>query len=319
VALTLIVSGSESVSALAQSTDYPSHIIRMIIPYPPGGAGDIVGRLMSPKLGENLGQTIVIDNRGGGAQVIASDATAKAVPDGYTVFLASTTHAINPGLKKGELPYDTLKDFTPITLVASSPLVFVAHPSLGVNSIQQLVARAKAEPGTINFGSSGPGTGGHLAVELLKYMAGVNMTHVPYKGAAPALNDLLGGQVQLVCTSPLPAMPFVKSGKLKALGVTSTQRSHLWPDIPTVAESGYPGYQSTLWYALMGPAKLPQAVIDKLHAAAVKTLKAPALQQQYAEQGAEVIANTPQQLDAFLRDEISRWTTLIQKANISES
>jgi tripartite-type tricarboxylate transporter receptor subunit TctC len=183
----------------AQASQFPTRAIRMIIPYPPGGAGDIVGRLIGAKVTQNLGQPIVIDNKGGGAQVIATEATAHAAPDGYTIFLASTTHSINPALRK--LPYGTLADFTPITLVASSPSVFVVHPSLGVTTIQELVAIAKAAPGTINYGSSGPGTGGHLAVELLKSMANIDMTHVPCKGAAPALTDLLAGQVQVVCTS----------------------------------------------------------------------------------------------------------------------
>jgi tripartite-type tricarboxylate transporter receptor subunit TctC len=301
----------------AQTKDYPNRAVRLIIPYPPGGAGDIVGRLLGARLGEVLGQAIVIDNKGGGAQLIATDAAAKAAPDGYTLFLCSTTHTINPGLRK-DLPYDTLADFTPITLVASSPLVFVAHPSLGVSNIKELVAKAKAQPGRINYGSSGPGTGGHLAVELLKSMAGIDLTHVPYKGAGPALTDLLGGQVQIVCTSPLPAMPHVKSGQLRSLALTSTARSAIWPDIPTVAESGYPGYQATLWYALLAPAHVPPPIVQTVYDAAVKALKAPATKEQLRIQGAEAIGNTPKELDAFLRDELDRWTKLIERAHIKE-
>jgi tripartite-type tricarboxylate transporter receptor subunit TctC len=296
---------------------FPSHPVKLIIPYPPGGAGDIVGRLLGVRLGSILGQTVVVDNRGGGAQVIATELTAHAPPDGYTVFLASTTHAINPSLRK--LPYDTLADFTPITLVASSPLVFVAHPSLGVSTIQELVAKAKQEPGKINYGSSGPGTGGHLSVELLKSMAGIDLVHVPYKGAAPALTDLIAGQVQLVCTSPLPAMPYVKAGKLRALALTSTKRSPMWPDIPTVAESGYPGYQSTLWYALLAPAHLPPQVAATLHDAAVKALRTPQLEEQLRVQGAEAIGDSPQELQAFLREEIDRWGSVIRNAHITST
>jgi tripartite-type tricarboxylate transporter receptor subunit TctC len=301
----------------ARADGFPSHPVKLVIPYPPGGAGDIIGRLLGVRLGTILGQTIVVDNRGGGAQVIATELAARSAPDGYTIFLASTTHAINPSLRK--LPYDTLDDFTPLTLVASSPLVFVAHPSLGVSTIQELVAKAKKEPGKINYGSSGPGTGGHLSVELLKSMAGIDLVHVPYKGAAPALTDLIAGQVQLVCTSPLPAMPHVKSGKLRALAVTSLKRSPLWPDIPTVAESGYPKYQSTLWYALLAPAHLPPGVAATLHDAAVKALHMPALEEQLRMQGAEAIGDTPRALQAFLREEIDRWGSVIHNAHIKST
>lgn len=301
--------------ARAEAGGFPNAPIRMIIPYPPGGAGDIVGRLLGVKMGSILNQSVVIDNRGGGAQVIATELTAHAPPDGYTVFLASTTHSINPALRK--LPYDTFRDFTPITLTASSPLVFVAHPSLGVSTIQQLVAKAKAEPGKINYGSSGPGTGGHLSVELLKSMAGIDMMHIPYKGAAPALTDLLAGRVQIVCTSPLPAMPHVTEGRLRALALTSLKRSALWPDLPTVAESGYPTYQSTLWYALLGPAHLAPDVVTTLHDAAVRALRSPDVLEQLRKQGVEVIGDTPAELDAFLHEEVDRWTRLIKTAHIT--
>ena len=209
-AIRLALLGLAGVTGNVAAADvYPQRSIRLIVPYPAGGAGDIVGRMLSSRLGENLGQQIVIDNRGGGAQLIATEIAAKAPADGYTLLLASATHSINPGLQK-KLPYDTLRDFSSITLVTSSPLVFIANPALGVGTIQELVAAAKAQPGRINYASSGPGTGGHLAVELLSWMAGIKLTHVPYKGAAPALVDLIGGQVQVMCTSPLPAMPHVK-------------------------------------------------------------------------------------------------------------
>ena len=289
--------------------------LRMIVPYPPGGAGDIVARLLINRFSQAVNQPVVVDNRGGGAQVIASDLAAKAKPDGYTLFLASTTHSINPSLIK-QLPYDSLKDFSPISLVASSPLVWVVHPSVGVSTIPELVAKARAKPGSINYGSAGPGSGGHLAVELLKSMSGVQMTHVPYKGAAPALNDLLSGQIQVVCTSPLPAMPHVKSGGLKALAMTSAKRTILAPDIPTVAESGYPDYQATLWYALMVQASVPQAVQAKLYDAVIKTLKGSDTADQFKAQGADVAAYTPQMTNAFIRSEMQRWATLIAQAQI---
>jgi tripartite-type tricarboxylate transporter receptor subunit TctC len=293
---------------------YPQRALRLIVPYPPGGAGDIVGRMLGSKLGDAMGQQIVIDNRPGGGQLIATQLAAKAAPDGYTLFLASATHGINPGLLK-KLPYDSIKDFAAITLVADSPLIFIAHPSLGVNSIKDLIAQAKSRPGRINYASSGPGTGGHLSVELLKWMTGIDLTHVPYKGAGPALTDLIGGQVQMMCTSPLPALPHVKSGRLVALAMTSRARSRAAPDIPTVAET-VPGYESTLWYALLAPANTPPAVISRLHAETVKILKLPGVTEQLLAQGADPIGNNPQELTKFLHTEIERWTKVIQQANI---
>jgi tripartite-type tricarboxylate transporter receptor subunit TctC len=294
---------------------YPQHAIRLLIPYPPGGAGDIVGRLVSTPLGQGLGQQIVIDNRGGGAQLIATELAAKAPPDGYTLFLASATHSINPGLQK-KLPYDTVKDFTSITMVANSPLVFVANQSLGVSSIKELVTAAKAQPGRIAYASSGPGTGGHLAVELLSWLAGIKFTHVPYKGAAPALIDVIGGQVQFMCTSPLPAMPHVKSGKLRALAMTGARRSPSAPDIPTVAEAGFKGYETGLWYALLAPAGTPRAIVSRVHDQTVKVVKSPNVTEQLLAQGAEPVGNTPQELDAYIKAEIDRWTKVIAQANI---
>ena len=294
--------------------NYPSKAVRLIVPYPPGGAGDIVGRMLSARLTEAFGQQVVVDNRPGGAQIIATQMTAKAAPDGYTLFLASATHGINPGLLK-KLPYDSIKDFAPITLVADSPLLFIAHPSLGVHSIKELVAQAKARPGRINYASSGPGTGGHLSVELLKWMTGIDLVHVPYKGAGPALTDLIGGQVQMMCTSPLPSLPHVKSGRLVALAMTSRARSRAAPDIPTVAET-IPGYESTLWYALLAPAATPPAIIKRIYEETTRILKQPDVTEQLLAQGADSIGNSPQELEKFLRTEIERWTKVIRQANI---
>jgi tripartite-type tricarboxylate transporter receptor subunit TctC len=300
----------------AAEASYPQRAIRLIIPYPPGGAGDIVGRLLAPRLTEALGQQVVVDNRGGGGQIIATEMTAKAPPDGHTLFLSSATHSINPGLRRGKLPYDTLKDFAPITLVAESPLVFIAHPALGVGSIKELIAAARAKPGAINYASSGPGTGGHLSVELLKFMTGVDVVHVPYKGAGPALIDLVGGQVQMMCTSPLPAMPHVKAGRLKALAMTSRERSRAAPEVPTVAEQIGSNYESSLWYALLAPARTPQPIIRRVHAETVKILKLPDLSAQLLAQGAEPVGNSPQELSKFIAEEIRRWTAVIEQANI---
>jgi len=295
---------------------YPQRAIRLIVPYPPGGAGDIVGRLLGGRLTEALGQQVVVDNRGGGGQIIATEITAKAPPDGHTLFLASATHGINPGLRRGKLPYDTRQDFAPITLVAESPLVFVAHPALGVRTIKELVEAAKARPGRINYASSGPGTGGHLSVELLKVQTGIDLVHVPYKGAAPALTDLVAGQVQVMCTSPLPALPHVKTGRLRALAMTGRARSRAAPDLPTVAEQIAVRYESSLWYALMAPARTPPAVVNRLHAATVKELKSPELSQPLLALGAEPVGNSPRELAGFISQEIDRWTRVIEQANI---
>lgn len=304
-----------AVAGQAQAVEqYPQRPVRLIIPYPPGGAGDIVGRMLGGSLVAAFGQQVVNDNRGGGGQIIATQIAANAPPDGYTLFLASATHAINPALRKN-LPYDTLKDFAPITLVAQSPLVFVAHPSLKAASIKELIALAKAQPGRINYASSGPGTGGHMSVELLKSLTGIDLVHIPYKGAGPALIDVVAGQVQIICTSPLPAMPHVKSGRLRALAMTSLARSPAYPDVPTVAET-VPGYQSTLWYALLAPKGTPQPIIKRVHADAVKALAAPQMREQLLALGATPVGDSPQELQNFVRDEIARWTKLVRQAHI---
>jgi len=303
-----------AVSAAPAADTYPQRPVRLIIPYPPGGAGDIVGRMLATSLSAGLGQQMVNDNRGGGGQVIASQIAAGAPPDGYTLFLASATHSINPALRNN-LPYDTLKDFVPITLVAESPLVFVAHPSLKVGSIRELIAAAKAQPGRINYASSGPGSGGHMSVELLQSLTGINVVHIPYKGAGPALVDVVAGQVQIICTSPLPSMPHVKSGRLRALGMTSLARSPAYPDIPAVSET-VPGYQSTLWYALLAPAKTPPAIIKRVHDETLKSLAAPQMREQMLALGATPVGNSPQELQIFISKEIQMWTRLVKQANI---
>jgi tripartite-type tricarboxylate transporter receptor subunit TctC len=303
-----------AMSAAPAADTYPQRPVRLIIPYPPGGAGDIVGRMLATSLSAGLGQQMVNDNRGGGGQVIASQIAAGAPPDGYTLFLASATHSINPALRNN-LPYDTLKDFVPITLVAESPLVFVAHPSLKVGSIRELIAAAKAQPGRINYASSGPGSGGHMSVELLQSLTGINVVHIPYKGAGPALVDVVAGQVQIICTSPLPSMPHVKSGRLRALGMTSLARSPAYPDIPAVSET-VPGYQSTLWYALLAPAKTPPAIIKRVHDETLKSLAAPQMREQMLALGATPVGNSPQELQIFISKEIQMWTRLVKQANI---
>jgi tripartite-type tricarboxylate transporter receptor subunit TctC len=302
-------------AAMSRADTYPQRAVRLIVPYPPGGAGDIVGRLLAVKLTESLGQQVVIDNRGGGAQVIATQIAATAPRDGYTLFLASATHSVNAALRKN-LPYDSRKDFAPITLIAQSPLVFVAHPSLGVSNMKELIAAARAKPGRINYASSGPGTGGHMSVELLRSMTGIDVVHVPYKGAAPALVDLIAGQVQMMCTSPLPSMPHVKAGKLRAVGMTSLKRASFAPDIPAVAET-LPGFQTTLWYAVLAPAGTPQNILTRVYDEIVRIVRAKDFGQQLESQGAEAVASTPQELRNFIDAEIAQWTKLQKQAKIT--
>jgi tripartite-type tricarboxylate transporter receptor subunit TctC len=300
---------------LAADGRYPQRSVRMIVPYPPGGAGDIVGRMLSAKLTETLGQQVVVDNRGGGGQVIATQLAAIAPPDGHTLFLASATHSVNAALRKN-LPYDTLKDFAPITLVAQSPLVFAAHPSLGVSSIKELISAARAKPGRINYASSGPGTGGHMSVELLKSITGVDLVHIPYKGAGPALTDVIAGQIQMMCTSPLAAMPHVKSGRLRALAMTGPKRSTFAPEVPTVAET-LPGFETTLWYALLAPAGTPQAIVRRTHDDTVKIVRSKEFTQQLEAQGAEPVGNSPQELHKFIQAEIAQWSRVATQARIT--
>jgi len=294
---------------------YPQRAVRVIIPFPPAGAGDILGRMLTARLTETFGQQFVNDNRPGGGQVIATELAARANPDGHTLFLASATHAINPALLK-KLPYDSVKDFSFITLVADSPLLCVANPGLGANNLKELVAIAKSKPGRINYATSGPGTGGHLAVELIKYNAGIDMVHVPYKGAGPALTDVIGGQVQFMCTSPLAVLPHTKSGRLRAIAMTSSKRSRAAPEIPTVAEQGFPGYQASLWYQMLAPANTQESILARLHTEITRVLKSPNFIEQLAAQGGEPMGGTPQEARRFTQAEIERWLNLIGKTNI---
>lgn len=300
----------------AAAQTYPTKPIRMVIAFPPGGSADLLARMLGPRLAEALGQPVIIDNRPGGRQLIASELVAKSVPDGYTLFLQGTAHVTNPGLLK-KLPYNTIRDFTPITMFMESPLVFVINPSVKATNIGDLISLAKAAPGKLNYGSSGPGTGGQLATEMLKHKLGLNIVQVPYKGAGPALVALLGGQVDMVCTSPLSVLPHMKAGKIKALAVTSSKRSQAMPEIPTVAESGVPGFQATVWYALLAPADIPQPVVHRLNTETVKIAHSAEVKAQLQAMGAEPVGNSPKELGQFLKTEIDHWSKLIQQANIS--
>ena len=295
---------------------YPTRAIRVIVPFTAGGAADIIARLMGARFTETFGQSVVVDTRPGGGTVLGTEIVARANPDGYTLGLLATSFALNVGLLP-KLPYDTMQDFAPITLAVDTPLIFVVPASLPVKTLPELIAMATSKPNRVIYGSSGQGTSGHLAIELLSFKTGITMLHVPYKGAGQALIDLLGAQIQVVCTSTLPALPHVRSGQLRGLAVTTAMRSRAAPDIPTVAEAAsISGYRASTWYALFAPARTPAPIISKLHRAATQALKAPAVVEQLAAQGGEPIGNTPDELRRFLQNEIDVWSKIILQARI---
>ena len=296
-------------SAVAQG--YPTKTVKIVVPYPPGGPTDIVARVVAQKLSEQTGQQFIVDNRGGAGGNIGAEAVAKSPADGYTLLVATTAHAINRTLFK-DLAYDLRKDFAPISQLTAGPLVIVAHPSLPAKNVQELVALAKAKPGELTFASSGNGQSTHLAAELFDTMAGVKMRHIPYKGSAPALTDVMGGQVSLFFDTMLSSMPHVKSGKLKALAVTSAARSPAAPDLPTVAESGLPGYEAIAWNGLLAPAGTPKAVIAKLSTELKKALELAEIRERFAAQGFAAAWSSPDAYAAFLDSEVDKWAKVVK-------
>lgn len=299
----------------AAAQTYPSKPIRLLVGFPPGGGADIVARILIPELAESLQQQIVIDNRAGAGSAIASEIAAKAVADGYTLLLVSSAHAINAGLPR-KLSYDALTDFAGVALVAGAPLVLVIYPGLPVKSVTELIELARAKPGQLNFGSSGSGGTSHLAGELLKTMAKVNLTHVPYKGAPQALVDVISGQVQLLFPSLPTTFPQIKAGRVKALAVTSAKRATTLPEIPTVAESGVPGYEATNWYGMLAPAGTPQSIVQKLNGAVLRALRTAEVNDALIRQGAEPLPSTPADFERYLKSEIAKWTTVIRQAGV---
>ncbi|OGA44458.1 MAG: hypothetical protein A3G24_23135 [Betaproteobacteria bacterium RIFCSPLOWO2_12_FULL_62_13] len=293
--------------------DYPIRPIRLVVPSPPGGAVDLVGRIIAQKLADNLGQNVIVDNRPGAGQSIAPAIVARAAPDGYTLLEISITHTINPGLDP-KLPFDSVKDFSPISLIAMSPLVLVVHPSLPVKSVKDFIALAKARPGQLNFGASN-GSGGHLALELFGDMTNINIVHVPYRGGGPALIDLMAGRVQLMMTSPLTAVPLVRNGKLRLLGVSSKARSPALPDVPTIAET-VQGYEASLWYALLAPAGTPANIIRRLNSLIQEALTLPDVRELFSKASAEPMGSTPDELGEHISREIEKWRRVIKAAGM---
>ena len=291
---------------------YPTRPIRAVVPLAPGGGTDTVGRLVAAKLGEGLGQQIVVDNRGGGGGVVGTDLVAKATPDGYTLLVGSiTTNAVNPVLYK-KLPYDHIRDFAAISLIGTVPNVLVVHASMPARSVKEFLAYARVNPGKISYGSSGIGSATHLSMALIGSMTGISMLHVPYKGAGAAVADVLGGQLQALCSSLAGLLPHIKSGRVRALGVTTARRNPQLPDVPTLAEAGVPGYEVTIWYALFAPAKTPVAILTRLNTETVKALNSAELKERLTLQGLDVGSSSAAELTAFVKTETAKWAKVVK-------
>ena len=299
----------------AQAQPFPSKPVRLVVPFSAGGSTDMISRTLGQKLSEMWGQPVVIDNRPGGSTIIGTDIVARSAPDGYTLLVTPASFTIVPSLID-KLPYDPAKDFAPITLINTTPLVLVVNLSVPAKSIQELIALAKAKPGALNFGSAGAGGSNHLAGELFNVMAGVRMVHIPYKGNAPALTDLIGGHVDLVFNGLTSALPFIKAGKLRPLAVTSLTRSVALPDIPTLDEVGLKGFQAVGWNGLSAPARTPTAVISRINADVLKVIRSPALVEHLKAEGSDPVGDSPEQFAAFLREETEKWNKVIKVANI---
>lgn len=297
----------------AAAQQWPSRPVKLVVPYPPGGPTDIVARVVAERLQAQTGQPFVVDNRPGAGGNLGADAVAKAPADGYTLLVATTAHAINKSLFKN-LTYDVQRDFAPVSLLTQGPLVLVVHPDFPARNVAELIAMAKAKPKSVSFASSGNGQSTHLAAELFASMAGAPMTHIPYKGSAPALNDLIAGQVPLMFDTMLSAMPHVKGGKLRALAITGEKRSPAAPDVPTIAESGLPGYQAYAWNGLLVPAATPAPVVHRLSEELKTALANPGVQEKFAAQGFAATWTAPPDAGHFLKNEVDKWARTVQQS-----
>jgi tripartite-type tricarboxylate transporter receptor subunit TctC len=311
-----LVVGAMSVAttSVAQTTGaFPSQSIRMVVPYPPGGPTDITARVVAAEMMKTLGQNVVIDNRPGASGMIGSEMVTKAAPDGYTLLANASIHVINPSVYP-DMRFDAIKDFTPITQLAQVPLVLVVPANSPIKSVKDLVEYARANPGKVNFGSAGSASAQHLAGESFKIAAGIQMQHIPYKGSAPALTDLAGGQLQLMFDSMPSATPMINSGKLRAIAVTTATRAKARPDLPTIAESGFPGFDISTWYAYWAPKGTPADIVEKLSAAAAQALKNPEVIAKYEAMGAEPVGSTPKQFAAYVESEARKWSEIVKKS-----
>jgi tripartite-type tricarboxylate transporter receptor subunit TctC len=314
LALALALPGA---SGAAWAADYPAKPVKIVVPYAPGGGADSVARIVAKKVSENVGQAIVIENKGGAGAILGTDQVAKAEPDGYTLLLGqSGPISINPAVYKS-LPYDPVKDFAPITMTTAYPYVLVVNSELPAKTLHELVALAKSKPDSMNYGSTGVGAANHLVAEMFSSKTGVKMTHVPYRGTALAVGDLLAGQLTMVFADPISALPHIKSGKLRALAVTSLERSPVAPEVPTVAESGYAGFEALAWHGILAPARTPPAVIRKLNEEIVKALKDPATRDLLVNQAMQIVGSTPEEFAAFIQKDIATWKAVAAAAKVT--
>jgi len=314
--LTFLAAFAVILPAHAQRAPYPDRPIRLIVPFPPGGGNDILARAVSQRLAQPLGQQVVVDNRGGAGGMLGGQIAATADPDGYTLFLGSMgSLAHNPALRPNN-PYDPPRDFAAVSMLATSAFLLAVHPAVAAKSVQELLALARARPGTLNYASAGAGSSLHMTGELFKHATGVNIVHVPYKGTGPALVDLLAGQVQMIFSTMPPVLPHVKTGKLRALGVTTAARAKAAPDVPTIAESGVRGFEVQNWQGIVVPKKTPGALVERLNAEILKVLAAPAMIEVLSAQGLDPAGGTPAQFDKLIREEIVKWRKLVQAAGI---
>lgn len=312
----LLVLGMQGAMAQGSAETYPNKVVRIVITVPPGGATDFIARTIGSKLAEQLGQPVIIDNRGGASGTIAAATVAKAAPDGYTLLQNTiTTHGIGPHLYH-KLPYDPYKDFTPVAMLADLPVIMAVNANVPANSVQEMLALIKAQPGKYSFASAGNGTPPHMAGELFKYVTGSDMLHVPYKGSSAAVVDVIAGLVPVMFDAAPSLLPHIRSGKLKALAAASPKRNPLFPDVPTFAELGYPGIEVSLWYGMLAPAGTPPVIVKRLNTELLKVLAAPDVQQKLEAQGAVPAGSTPEQFAAFMRAEYQRWGPVVQKANV---
>lgn len=311
--LPAVAAGLSLIAVTAGAQSYPARPIRMIIPFSPGGATDVPGRILAQKLSEAFGQQVVVDNRPGAGSTIGTELAAKSPADGYTLLLTATPFVISAGLYK-KLPFDPLKDFAPVTQIGSAPNVLVVHPSLPAQSVRELIALARAQPGRIDFASSGNGSAQHLFGALFMSLAKIKLTHIPYKGSAPATTDLISGQVSVGFPGIAIALPHSKVGRLRALAVTSAQRSPQMPGVPSIAEAGVPGYEATLWLGLAAPQGTPKAIIDRLNAEITRALQSPDVKSGFQNAGTDVVASTPEAFGAFIKSEYAKWVRVVQES-----
>ena len=299
-------------TGIATAQEYPTRPIRLVVPFTPGGTTDILARLLSVRLGEAWGQQVIADNRPGAGGNIGVELTAKSAPDGYTIVMGHIgTFGVNPTLYP-KLPYDPIKDFQPVTLIAMVPNMLAVNPSLPAKSVRELIALAKAKPGSLNFGSGGNGSAAHLAGEYFKLLTKINIVHIPYRGTAPAVTDLISGQIGMIITGVPALLPQFKAGRVRGLAVATAQRLTLLPDLPTIAEAGVPGYEATQWYGILVPAATPRAIVNKLHDGIVQMLARPDTKERLAAEAAVPVGNTPEEFAAYIKSEIARWAPVVK-------